>query len=223
MKIENEIFKKSKLNKSSLIKYGFKKVNNSYIFEKYIMDDTFKIIINIDNKDLLSAKIYDIDMEEEYRNHLVETNNGSFVNKVRNEYITLLNDIKDKCYTTRDFIFDQTNRVEKYILDKYNDKPEFLWPKYPGYGVFRNKRTKKWYAIITNIDKSKITSGTGEVEVINFKIDAKKVPLLIKQDNIYEAYHMNKKSWITIILDDSLKDEEIFKYLDMSYEIIDKK
>ena len=223
MNIGNEILKKLKLNKSSLIKYGFKKVNNSYIFEKYIMDDTFKIIINIDNKDLLSAKIYDIDMDEEYKNYLVETNNGSFVNKVRNEYITLLNDIKDKCYTTRDFIFDQTNRVEKYILDKYNDKPEFLWPKYPGYGVFRNKRTKKWYAIVTNIDKSKITSGTGEVEVINFKIDAKKVPLLIKQDNIYEAYHMNKKSWITIILDDSLNDEEIFKYLDMSYEIIDKK
>ena len=34
---------------------------------------------------------------------------------------------------------------------------------------------------------------------------------------------MNKKMWITISLDDTLSDNEIIKYLDKSYEIINEK
>ena len=33
---------------------------------------------------------------------------------------------------------------------------------------------------------------------------------------------MNKKYWLTIILDDTLPDEEIIKYINISYHLIDK-
>ena len=35
----------------------------------------------------------------------------------------------------------------------------------------------------------------------------------------YKAYHMNKKKWISIILDETLSDEDIFKYIDESYQL----
>ncbi|MBP3799889.1 MAG: MmcQ/YjbR family DNA-binding protein, partial [Bacilli bacterium] len=43
---------------------------------------------------------------------------------------------------------------------------------------------------------------------------------LLKKKGYYEAYHMNKKSWITIILDDTVSDNDIKKLIDNSYSII---
>ena len=47
------------------------------------------------------------------------------------------------------------------------------------------------------------------IEIINVKIDPSIKEELIKNNDIYEAYHMNKKSWISLKLDDTLSDELI--------------
>lgn len=69
-----------------------------------------------------------------------------------------------------------------------------------------------------NIDKSKIDKASaGEVEVINIKLDEKEIPILLNKKGFYPSYHMNKKNWITIILDDTLSDDEIMKYINISH------
>lgn len=73
------------------------------------------------------------------------------------------------------------------------------------------------------IDKSKLSDSTGEVEIINVKTDEATINKLIKQDGFYKAYHMNKKNWITILLDGTVKYNEIIKLIDKSYELIDKR
>ena len=219
MNIEEEIFKRSNINIDKLIKYGFKKNKDTYIYEKNFLDDSFKAVITI--SDTLKGKVIDLETNEEYINIRTKML-GSFVNKVREEYEKILLDIKKNCFNETPFISDQSNRVTKYIKDKYNDDPEFLWEKYPGFGIFRNKKNNKWYAALMNIDYSKFSDRSGEVEIINIKIDKNKLNDLLKIPGIYEAYHMNKKSWITIVLDDTLDDKEVFKLLDESYEIIDK-
>lgn len=219
MNIEEEIFKRSNINIDKLIKYGFKKNKDTYIYEKNFLDDSFKAVITI--SDTLKGKVIDLETNEEYINIRTKMM-GSFVNTVREEYEKILLDIKKNCFNETPFISDQSNRVTKYIKDKYNDDPEFLWEKYPGFGIFRNKNNNKWYAALMNIDYSKFSDRSGEVEIINIKIDKNKLNDLLKIPGIYEAYHMNKKSWITIVLDDTLDDKEVFKLLDESYEIIDK-
>ena len=92
-----------------------------------------------------------------------------------------------------------------------------MWDDLPGCGVFRNNKTNKWFGIIMNVDKSKITKGKGEVEVINLKLDSNKILNLIKEDGYYKAYHMNKKYWISIILDNTIESKEIFRLIDESY------
>ena len=219
MNIEEEIFKKSKINVNKLLKYGFKKENNDYIYEKNFLNDSFKAIVIINDK--VSGKVIDLETNLEYTNIKTKMT-GSFVNRVRDEYEKILLDINNKCFDNTNFIYNQTNRITKYIKEKYNDNPEFLWDKYPGIGVFRNKNNNKWYAIIMNVDYSKINDKEGEVEVINVKINTDKLDELLATRGIYEAYHMNKKYWITIVLDDTLNDKEIFKLLDESYMIINK-
>ena len=219
MSIEYDIFKKSKLNDKELIKYGFVKDNNIYKYSKYIVDNSFRVEVQINEENQISGKIYDREFnDEEYTAYRIESNISSFASKVREEYIELLKDIKDKCFIEEYFIYNQSNRITKYIKEKYGDDPNFEWEKFSGFATFKNSSTNKWYGIIMNIDKTKLgDKESKDVEVINVKLDPKEIEELVKREGFYPAYHMNKKYWITIILDDTVNDEEIEKYIDESY------
>ena len=219
LNIENEVFKRTNVNFKQLEKYGFKKEKNIYIFEKKILNNEFKTIINIDDKGLVSGKVIDLQLDEEYTNIRTEMT-GEFVNNVRESYKNILIDIRKHCFETNYFISGQANRINKYIKEKYNNEPEFLWDKFPGYGVYRNENNNKWYGIIMNLDLSKLDNGSGEVEIINVKLAENKVEKLLKEKGFYEAYHMSKTDWISVILNDTLKDEEIVSLLDESYNLI---
>lgn len=219
MNIEKDIFKRTIVNFKQIELYGFKKENNKYIFEKNFLKDDFKAIITIDDKGIISGKVIDLQINEEYTNINTEMT-GEFINKVRESYKDILIDIRNKCFENKYFLFDQSNRINKYIKDKYNNEPEFLWNKFPGYAVYRNEKNKKWYGIIMNLDMSKLNNGTGETEIINIKLDENKIKKLLKQKGFYEAYHMSKKDWISIILNDTLKDDEIISLLNESYELV---
>ena len=69
-----------------------------------------------------------------------------------------------------------------------------------------------------NIDKSKLVeSSTGEVEIIDIKLEPTEIEYLLKQNGFYPAYHMNKKNWITVILNNTISDEAIMGLIEKSY------
>ena len=169
--LEDEVFKKRKLDKDRLIPYGFIKEDDIYKYSKLIMDATFRVDITT----------------EEY------------------------------------FIYKQSNEVSNLIKEKYNVLPEFLWESNPNYGIFRNKSSNKWFAIIMNIDRSKLNSNeSGEVEVLNVKLDDL-VNTYLKKEGIYPAYHMSKKSWVSITLDNTLSYKEIMNLIDISFDLSNRK
>lgn len=221
MNIENSIFKKSVIDVNKLIEYGFIKDNDCYSYKTIICNGQFEIIV-IYKSNKIIGKIIDVETNDEYTNYRTEMS-GEFVSNVREEYKKVLTDIRDKCSINRLFISNQANRISKYIKDTYSDDPEFLWDDSPDCGVFRNKNTKKWYGIIMNINYSKLDNKPGEVEVINVKLNENEILNLIELDGFYKAYHMNKKSWISIVLDDTLDDEVIFSLIDESYELVGEK
>lgn len=221
MNIEDNIFKRTFVSFDKLILYGFINKNDSYYYSKNILDNNFQVQIIINDKGILSGKIIDLKFNEEYTNFRIKDINGEFSGKVREEYEKLLIDIRDKCFIKKYFIYDQTNRISNLIFDKYDVKPEFPWEDAQGYGVFKNN--KKWFAIIMNINKSKITKGNNEVEIINVKLPEEDIKQLLNSSGYYKAYHMNKKNWITIILDDTINDEKIMDYINKSYLLVEKK
>ena len=220
MNIENEVFKRFSVNYNKLEDYGFKKEKNKYVLEKIFLNNDFKAIITISSKGIVTGKVIEIEINEEYT--LLRTEAiGEFVGKVREAYKELLLDIRNNCFESNFFIFDQTNRINDYIKEKYSNDPEFLWESSPGAGVYRNPSNNKWYGIVMNVNHSKLDSKkTGEVEVINIKLDELEIKDLLKQKGFYKAYHMNKVSWISIILNDTLSDKVICSLIDKSYEII---
>ncbi|MBS7021024.1 MAG: MmcQ/YjbR family DNA-binding protein [Firmicutes bacterium] len=217
MNIEREIFKRSKFDFEKLLLYGFKKEENHYIFSKEIMDNAFQVIITITNDGAITGLIYDLSFHEEYTNFRIENQVGVFVSQVREAYKSVLEDIKSKCTTANYFITDQANRITHMVKEKYNDSPDFPWESSPGNGIFRNPQNDKWYGLIMNINKGKIDKGDYEVEIINVKLHENKIPQLLKKKGYYKAYHMNKKNWISIILDDTYSDEEIMSRIEESH------
>ena len=220
--MEYELFKKCLFDYSKLLNYGFKEENNIYYYEKYILDNNYKICIKIENNNVI-GKIYDLIFNDEYLNLNVDSN-LSFNNKIKEEYIKVLKDIKVKCTKESLFVFKQSNEITNYIKRKYKVNPEFLWDKSSGNGVFRNKNYKKWFGIILSVSKDKLDSKYKQeiIEVINLKLDETMIKELIKMDGFYRAYHMNKKSWISIILDNTLDNEIIYSLIDQSYNNVNK-
>lgn len=58
------------------------------------------------------------------------------------------------------------------------------------------------------------------VDVMNVKCGPIMVGSLLTQDGFFSAYHMNKSSWISVILDDTVPDEEICPLLELSYDSV---
>lgn len=220
--MEYELFKKCLFDYSKLLNYGFKEENNIYYYEKYIIDNKYKICIKIENNNVI-GKIYDLIFNAEYLNLNVDSN-LSFNNKIKEEYIKVLKDIKVKCTKESLFVFKQSNEITSYIKRKYKVNPEFLWKESSGNGVFRNKYNKKWFGIIISVSKDKLDLKYKQeiIEVINLKIDEDMIKELIKINGFYRAYHMNKKSWISVILDDTLDNEIIYSLIDQSYKNVNK-
>lgn len=181
MNIEEEIFKYAKIDFDKLISYGFKYEDNTYTFSKEILNDTFRIDIKITRDEVVSGKIYDLAFDDEYTCFRNANQIGEFVSKVREEFNACLEDIKKHCTSDKYFIFDQSNRISSVIEDKFGDLPEFLWEKYPGYGVFKNPNNAKWYAAIMNINRSKIDEGDEIVEVLNVKLSEHRIKELLNK------------------------------------------
>lgn len=223
MSIEDNIFQRYSPDFDNFEKYGFKKAGKVFTIEKSFKNDLFKACITIDSIGKVSGTVFDLENNDEFLPLRVENNQGAFVCDVRAAYEDILKDIRDNCFTREYFILPQSNRIAKLVIKKYGNKPEFLWDKFKGSGVFRNPETNKWYLAILDVDYSKIQAGKkGLIEVADIKLSPEHIEKLMKQEHFYPGYHMNKKYWMTIILDDSVRDERIMELIEESHSYTEK-
>ena len=223
MLIEEKIFKKYKPDRKKLEKYGFKRIKGGFEIEILFENDNFKAIITVQD-DNVTGKVFEIETEDEYLPLRVISQQGEYVGKIRESYENVLIKIRDNCFLKDYFVLEQSNRITNKIAEIYGTEPEFLWEKYDDTGIFRNKKTDKWFGIIMDIDKSKIEkSSKGFIEVTNVKLSAKTLEKTLKFKGFYPAYHMNKKYWITFTLDDTINDDKIMELIEESYMLVDKK
>ena len=222
--IEENVFKKTKIDFAKLESYGFSKINNVFVLERFFMGGAFKAIIKISPRSEIVGKVWDTECDEEYLLLHVESENTGFVLKVRNEYVRILQDIREYCCLNNYFIYPQANRLADKMLEIYGGKIDFPWEKYEGYGVFRNQKNNKWYALIININQMKLNKELPpkEIEVINVKLNTHNVEKLLMRKGFYPAYHMNKKNWVTIVLDETVDDGLLLELIGESHILSEK-
>ena len=148
----------------------------------------------------------------------IETINGEYVGSIRNEFELLIKSILSTCYE-KDYKNDTVHKVIRYVKEEYNLKPQYLWEDTPNTFVFKHQEAK-WFAIVMDIPYKKVGIDSKEiVYVMNVKVPNEEIEKLTKQPGIVPAYHMNKKYWISILLDGSVSQEQIKELLDISYNL----
>ena len=219
MSLESKIFERYTPDFKKLREFGFKKDKDNYIIEKCFFNNEFFAKISVSKNGTVSGKVIDKENNEEYLPFRIENIQGNFVSDVKEDYIKILNEIKNNCFVKNYFISNQGNRLSNRIFIRYYDEPYFMWEKFPTFGIYRNPDNDKWYAVIMNIERSKLgeKNNNEKVEIINLKLDKNKIQNLLTERGFYPAWHMNKKNWITITLDETLSDEEIMEYIEESY------
>ena len=218
MTIEEKIFKRAKIDFKKLSAFGFKKTDRKWIYCKSFMNGDFRAVVEIEANGNILGNVYETDSNDIYFPLRVESMEAGFAGLVRTEYQKILEEIKESCCQKDYFVLPQANRLAQIIYEKYGDNPVFPWEKFNHHGVFKNSNNGKWYAIVMNIDFSKLDRNLiGEIDVVNFKLREEKISELIKQKCFYPAYHMNKKSWISVVLNDTVSDEVLTILLDESH------
>lgn len=201
----------------SLNDYGFILENNIYKYEKYIMNNEFKIIVIVEN-DKMFSKVIEVLFDDEYLMLDIETSTGEYVGKIRDEYNNIIKDIIDKCTYKDVYKSKQTIKIIDYVRKKYHDELEFLWDDENA--IWLNKKRKKWYAVLMVLSENKINgNSTDKIEVINLRYQKNLINDLIDNRKFFPGFHMNKNNWITIKLDGSVAIKEIYELLDNSYNI----
>ena len=174
--------------------------------------------INLDNS--IFTEIIDTETNEPYVLHLLEIKRSGYSEKIYKAYSEILEKVKKVCFEDEIFKANYTKEIVAYVKNKYGDELEFLWEKSPKNAVVRRKSSNKWYAVILTIPKRKIGLESDEViEVINLHNIPKEIEKLIDYKRYFPAYHMNKKHWCTICLDGTIELKEIYKKIDISYEL----
>ena len=111
--------------------------------------------------------------------------------------------------------------IYEYVKKQYGTVPEYLWKDSPESAVLRHKNGK-WYAVLMQVEKSRLgLEGDTKVDILDVKCDADMVGLLTQTYGFLPGYHMNKKYWITMLLDGTVSEAKILDFLDMSYDLID--
>ena len=213
----SKTFNRFKYQENKLLKFGFIKDNDKYILNQLSTNKDFNFYIEINNKKVLSSVI-DNSTSEEYMPFYIETINGEYVGAIRNEFDLLIKAILSTCYE-KDYDNDILHQVIKYVKDNYNVKPEYLWDDSPNTFVFKHEGAK-WFGIVMDIPYKKIGIDSNEiVYVMNVKVPTKDIEKLHKDKGIVPAYHMNKKYWISILLDGSIELKKIAKLIEISYNL----
>ena len=172
--------------------------------------------------DNVSFQVFDQETGDLYPQVHMESFKGSFVASVREACLEILYQIRKACFDVQDFICPQTKRIMAQVQEKYGNQLEYLWEKSPDTAVLRHEDNQKWYAVVMRIPWDKLEKGReGLVEAVNLKHD--QVADLLSQNGIYPAFHMNKRYWISLPLDDTLSDEQVLELFDRSYFLTSKK
>ncbi len=215
-----EKLKNKKYSEPQLKQFGFKKEKDCWKYSKDIMQGDFCLYVTILKSGEVKTELIETETKEPYTLHLVEGAEGKFIGKVKHEYESVIDKIIKNCYEMSVFEFKQAIKILEYAKSKYDTPAEYLWEKFPRNAICRRKDNKKWYFAILSVKASRLGFDTDEIiEVLDIRAKKDIIPELLNKENYYPAYHMNKKSWITVVLDGSLNIKEIYRLIDDSYKL----
>ena len=115
------------------------------------------------------------------------------------------------------------NEFINYVQTAYGVKGDNPWQKDPESTVFRHIGNRKWFAIVMRVKRSSLgLNGEELIDIVNFKCDKVMVGSALGNNGFYPAYHMNKKHWLTVLLQKDADISLVQELLAESYQLVEK-
>ena len=70
--------------------------------------------------------------------------------------------------------------------------------------------------------KSLWLDNSGKIDVLNVNLNPELIQCLIDKKHFFPAYHMNKKHWISIVLDSDVDLNLVKSLIDESFNLVEK-
>ena len=106
-----------------------------------------------------------------------------------------------------------------YVKKQLNVEPDYPFARYPDTAIFRHRSNRKWFAAVIRVSRSKLgLRGKEECEVVDLKCDPVFAASVRHYPGILPGYHMNKRHWISVLLDGSVDREILWMLVRHSFD-----
>lgn len=217
MKIIN--IEKYNLTENKLTKFGFLRDNKGLILNKSILNNEFIVEIRV-VEETFEIEVFDNNFNEIYSLFSVDSAAGELVTNVRNEVELILKEILELSDNSEAIY----NEIIKYIKKKYSSTMVKPFKGNPNIKAFVTDKNK-WYALILDVEYNKLNKDSSiesKVKIINLKHNTNHIPKTINERNIFPSYHMSKKHWISVVIDNNMDLNYLTQLIDISYNLVKK-
>ncbi|WP_343013057.1 MmcQ/YjbR family DNA-binding protein [Gemella morbillorum] len=208
---------KYRLSDDILINFGFHFEENTLVFKKNILNDTFRMEIKLISTDF-EIEVYDLDFNEVYSLFSVDSASGEIVTTIREE----VKDVLEKILCLESVIYED---VLRYVKERYNSTTVKPFKTNPDIKALVTPKGK-WYALFLDVEYNKLKKDSlvnSKVKVINLKHISSKISTITDDRNIFPSYHMNKNHWISVVLDNNIDIEYVKELIELSYNLVNNK
>ena len=110
--------------------------------------------------------------------------------------------------------------ILRVAAETFGTQPEYLWQDTPSYAVLRHTEGRRWYAVLMTVPRARLgLPGAGAADILNVKCDPALAGSLRLNPGILPAYHMNKDTWLSVLLDGTVERGMALDLLAMSYRL----
>lgn len=201
----------------ALLEYGFENNGDVYTYESTIEKGQLFLRVEVSAKSF-QVQVCDSDLQEPYMPFEIESLQGAFVSEVRERVEEQIQRILTACFVKTAL----REQLFQYVKDTYDITPQYPWAKDASSAVLKTKHKGKWFALLMRIPAKRLgLSLQQNVEVMNVKVSSATMASCIDHHHFFPAYHMNKKYWMSVLLDKQISMETLTALLRESYQLVE--
>ena len=210
----NHLLSNFQFDRESLLNYGFVEVKPNLLEYRVDLPNSLYVRLRI-SPGKLEVDVFDAIFNDKYQ-PFVSGHGGS---AIKSEVRELVERILAQCAKK----VDAKKQVIEFMQQRYGTEPEFPWEEYPNHCTFKARVSQKWYALIMRIQAKSLGLHSEEnIDVINVKLPPEQISKLIDGHKYFPAYHMNKKYWLTVVLNADTDFVTLEQLIAISHDLVEK-
>ena len=208
-----------KSNADTLLARGFKHTAEKYVYECPLEDGAFLLRLTIDG--YLHDEVIDLQTNEPYSLYKLSSLSSGFAYAIKQNVESIIQGLfPELSNDSNPFALPCFLYLEEAMTKRFDEPTDNPFED-EDIRIFRLKQNRKWYGIAMQIPAKKLGfAGDNEIFGLCVRVEKGCAEKYIDHMLVFPAYHMNKKNWVNLVLDDRLTQEEILDYLLRSRSIV---